>query len=64
MSYDIHIMTINQTMPAHADFLSKIILCNEVEDEDPSRYLKIWPFFSNTKGILYSLYAEDEDGFI
>lgn len=61
MSYNIEIMVPNQTVPVHADFLKRINLFNEIDDENTKRYWKIWPFFSNTNGILYCLAAEYEE---
>ena len=63
MSFEINIISINQEIPVHINFNSQIILRNELENNEESRYTQIWPFFSNTKGILYSLVQEINDGF-
>jgi len=62
MSYEIHIIAINQKSPVHITHSSEILLHNELEDLEVNRYAEIWPFFSSTPGILYSLVTEiDED---
>ena len=64
MSYEINILVVNQEHPVQLPFASSIILQNEVDNADfIGRYWKIWPFFSATKGILYSLLQEwlDDD---
>ena len=63
MSYDISVIAINQTVPVYINSISKIFLFNEKDNENAGRYWKIWPFFSNMKGVLYTLVAEDVDGF-
>ena len=55
MSYEINIIAINQKEPMKLNFTSKIILQNEKDDDMVNRYAEIWPYFSNTSGILYSL---------
>ncbi|MBQ2802852.1 MAG: hypothetical protein IJF07_03030 [Lachnospiraceae bacterium] len=55
MSYEINIIAINQKEPVKLNFASKIILQNEKDDYMVNRYAKIWPYFSNTSGVLYSL---------
>lgn len=42
--------------------LSIILLQNEIEHCGVNRYAEIWPFFSSTQGILYSLVTEIHDG--
>lgn len=61
MAYDIEIIAVNQTVPVYADFLTELSLFNEVDDKNTMRYWGIWPFFSNTHGILYSLAAKYKD---
>lgn len=63
MSFEINIVSINQEIPVHINFNSQIIVHNEIDNNEESRYTEIWPFFSNTKGILYSLVQEVSDGF-
>ena len=58
MSYEIHVIAINQKEPIKVNFNSKIIVQNEIDDYMVGRYAEIWPFFSNTSGILYSLFVE------
>ena len=48
MSFEINIISINQEIPVHINFNSQIILRNELENNEESRYTQIWPFFSNT----------------
>ncbi|MEZ3437118.1 MAG: hypothetical protein K1W34_21440 [Lachnospiraceae bacterium] len=62
MSYSIYVLAVNQETPVYADFLSRIILHNEIDDYDTARYWKVYPFFANTKGILYSLVDEYQEG--
>ena len=64
MSYEINVLVVNQEHPVTLPFESSVILQNEVDNADfIGRYLKIWPFFSATKGILYSLLQQwlDDD---
>lgn len=63
MSFEINIVSINQEIPVHINFNSQITVHNEIDNNEESRYTEIWPFFSNTKGILYSLVQEVSDGF-
>ncbi|SEU03411.1 hypothetical protein [Lacrimispora sphenoides] len=64
MSYEINIIAINQDKPIQQPFFnSSILLHNEKENIDISRYVEIWPFFSATKGILYSLVVEMNEGY-
>ena len=62
MSYEINIIAVNQIKPIHMKDLSIIILQNEIEHFGVNRYAEIWPFFSSTQGILYSLVTEIQDG--
>lgn len=55
MSYEINVISMNQRKPVHIAHPSEILLQNEIEDFGVNRYSEIWPFFSNTPGILYSL---------
>lgn len=55
MSYEINVISINQTKPVHIARQSEILLKNEIEDLGVNRYYEIWPFFTHTPGILYSL---------
>jgi len=55
MSYEINVIVINQKRPIHIPNSSEILLLNELEDWCVNRYAEIWPFFSSTPGILYSL---------
>lgn len=57
MSYDLKLLAIKQKIVYHAEFSSKIIVKNEIEDEF-YRYASIWPFLTNTEGIWYSLVTE------
>ena len=61
MSYEINIIAINQKEPIKLNFASKIILQNEKDDFMVNRYAEIWPYFSNTIGILYSLVVKMND---
>lgn len=63
MSYEINIIAINQKKPIHVECANKVLLHNEIEDSEVNRYAEIWPFFSNTNGILYSIVEEINDGF-
>ena len=63
MSFEINIISINQEIPVHINFNSQIILRNELENNEESRYTQIWPFFFYFQGILYSLVQEINDGF-
>lgn len=59
MSYEVNILVVNQEYPVKLPFKSSIVLQNEIDNADSiGRYLKIWPFFSAAKGILYSLVQE------
>ena len=61
MSYEINIIAIDQKEPIKLNFASKIILQNEKDDFMVNRYAEIWPYFSNTIGILYSLVVKMND---
>lgn len=63
MSYEIHLLAINQKTPVHINLPSRVLLHNEIEHYEVNRYFEIWPFFSNTKGILYSLTEEIQEDF-
>lgn len=64
MSYEINVLVINQETPVHVSFSTPIILLNEIEQSEFfGRYFKIWPFFSCTKGVLYTLVQEVDDDF-
>ena len=64
MSYEINIVVMNQKKPVHIANSSGILLQNENENPNVNRYSEIWPIFSNTPGILYSLVTEiNEDYF-
>lgn len=58
MSYEINVIAINQEEPIKLNFGSRILLQNEKEDDMVNRYAEIWPYFSDTAGILYSLVME------
>lgn len=56
MSYEINILVVNQEHPVKLPFKSTVMLQNEIDNADfIGRYWGIWPFFSATKGVLYSL---------
>ena len=55
MSYEINIISINQKKPICLKERNGILLHNETENYEVHRYAKIWPFFSNVEGILYSI---------
>ena len=63
MSYEINIIAINQKEPIKLNFGSRILLQNEKEDDMVNRYAEIWPCFSDTAGILYSLVMEMKEGY-
>ena len=63
MSYEINLIAIDQENPIHLNSVNKVLLHNEVENYEINRYAEIWPFFSNTKGILYSLVEEVNEGY-
>lgn len=63
MSYEINIIAINQKRPVHIAHSSEILLLNELENLGVSRYAEIWPFFSNTPGVLYSLVTKINEGY-
>lgn len=55
MSYEINIIAINQKIPIHIKCKNNILLHNEIEDIDVNRYAEMWSYFSNTRGVLYSV---------
>lgn len=55
MSYEINVLVINQQNPVYIPCSSDLLIQNEIDDTGVNRYNVIWPFFSNTPGILYSL---------
>ncbi len=63
MSYEINIIALNQKEPVKLNFNSSIMLQNEKDDYIVHRYTEIWPYFSNSSGILYSLVAEINEGY-
>ena len=63
MSYEIYVIVIKQKEPVHIANLSKILLQNEIENIGVKRYAEIWPIFSNTPGILYSLVTEINENY-
>lgn len=63
MSYEINVIVVNQKKEVELPFCSTIILQNEINNSEVNRYEEIWPYFSNTTGILYSLVKEMNDGF-
>lgn len=63
MSYEINIIAINQKKEVQLPFTSEIILHNEVTNTEVNRYAEIWPIFSHTTGILYTLVKEVNEGF-
>lgn len=58
MSYEINILAINQEKPIHLKERNGVLLHNEIDNSELGRYSEIWPFFSQTKGILYSIMTE------
>lgn len=62
MSYEIKIIAINQNKQIKLNHTSKIILKNEIDAYEVNRYAEIWPWFSSTSGILYSLVAKMDEG--
>lgn len=63
MSYEINIIVVNQKNPIHVIPQSEILLQNEIDDIGINRYAEIWPYFSSTPGILYSLVTEINDSY-
>lgn len=63
MSYEINIIAVNQKKEVELPFYSTIVLQNENNNSEVNRYEEIWPYFSNTTGVLYSLVKEINDGF-
>lgn len=63
MSYEINLIAIGQKSPVHLKSVNRVLLHNEIEHDEVNRYAEIWPFFSNTKGILYSLVEEINEGY-
>lgn len=55
MSYEINIISVGQTVPSSNDQAFNILVYNEVEHHEIQRYFKIWPLFSSTSGVLYSI---------
>lgn len=55
MSYEINVIVVGQECPEKLPLLPTIMVKNEIENQDIGRYAEIWPTFSTTKGILYSL---------
>lgn len=62
MSYEINVISVEQTTPSINVQPLNILVHNEKEHQEIQRYFKIWPLFSHTTGILYSL-GQDMDGF-
>ena len=58
MSFEINLIAVDQQRPIHLNSGNRVLLHNEIEHDEVNRYAEIWPFFSNTKGILYSLVEE------
>lgn len=65
MSYEINIISVGQENISSVRSISEsdIILRNEIENDDVRRYFKIWPVFCHTKGILYSIERELQEGY-
>ena len=63
MSYEINIIAIDQKEPVKLNFSTKIMLQNERDDYMVNRYVDIWPYFSKTSGILYSLVMKMNEGY-
>lgn len=63
MSYEINIISVAQEAPVSYIGDSSVLLRDEQTCEEVARYYKIWPVFSNTKGILYNVVTEMECGF-
>lgn len=63
MSYEINLIAINQDFPVYLKHTNRVLLHNEIDNNDVNRYDEIWPLFSNTKGILYSLVEELNEDF-
>lgn len=63
MSFEINVISVAQERPVvyHCD--SQVLLHNEATCEDISRYYRIWPVFSNVRGVFYSIVAEMDPGF-
>lgn len=63
MSYEINIISVGQTEPTSEYCPQGVELKNEIADEGfVSRYTELWPVFSGTEGILYSVGAEWDCG--
>lgn len=58
MSYEINIVSINQTKPTRKFQKSPLLVLNEMDSEFAARYFEIWPVFSNMKGIQYTIVEE------
>lgn len=63
MSYEINIISVGQTKLSSSYHPTQFHLINEYENEEIFRYYRIWPVFSYTAGILYSL-VKEVDGWI
>lgn len=63
MSYEINIISVGQTKVSSSYHPTKLLIENEVEYNNFYRYRKIWPVFSFTSGIMYSLVKEVGTGF-
>lgn len=60
MSFEINVLVVGQKEPAKLPFSTDILVENET---DPyfRRYTRMWPFFMQTEGVLYSLGRCDPD---
>ncbi|PXV83877.1 hypothetical protein C8E03_1432 [Lachnotalea glycerini] len=64
MSYEINVIVVNQKEAVKYTKKSSIILQNEKDNsEEMKRYFEIWPYFSQTPGILYTLVQEMEEDY-
>lgn len=64
MSYEIHVLVVNQERPVHLPFKSLIQLRNEVEHQGFARYFTYWPFLSCLTGINYTLVKAGADDYL
>ncbi|AZS14409.1 hypothetical protein [Paenibacillus lutimineralis] len=60
MSFDLEVLVVNQAVPLHLPFQSRIELLNEQDDRGVQRFKDKWKVMSHAKGVWYSLVKDDE----
>ena len=65
MSYEINVIVVHQKQAVEHKKQSTIILLNEKDHpQEINRYFEIWPYFSQTPGILYTLVQETTENYL